>query len=61
MDYLPPPKPLPLRVALKDARVHLEAARHLAPDGVKRHIENIAHQLAVLLASLDPDPKSTRR
>jgi hypothetical protein len=60
MEDVTLPKPLPLRVALTETRVRLEAAKHLAPDGVKCHIENIAHQLAVLKASLDPDPKSTR-
>lgn len=41
--------------------LRLSEAQRLAPDGVKCHLENIAHQLAYLLASLDPDPRSVRR
>jgi hypothetical protein len=37
-----------------------DRSKTFAPDGVRCHLENIANQLAVLLASLDPDPKSAQ-
>jgi hypothetical protein len=60
MELTKSSSPVLLCTDIREAMLRLESAQRLAPDGVRCHLENIANQRAVLLASLDPDPKSTR-
>jgi hypothetical protein len=57
MEPAKQPSYLLLCAALREARIQLQAAQHLAPEGINCHVENIANQLAVLIATIAPDPR----